>query len=84
MKALPNVTMLVVGHPDQLDGTPASMTLAGDRAAAVAAYLNAKGIDGNRLASRANTDGEVPALDGMVSEALNGRIDVVFYGLLAS
>jgi outer membrane protein OmpA-like peptidoglycan-associated protein len=84
LSLLPNVTVTVVGHADQLGDETSNYALSEARAVAVVRYLVSKGIDPSRLASRAV--GEQDLLTEDESEAalaLNRRTEFVFYGLLA-
>jgi outer membrane protein OmpA-like peptidoglycan-associated protein len=84
MTALPNVTVTVVGHADQVGDDAANYAVSEARAVSVVRYLVGKGIDPSRLAARAV--GEQDLLSDDASEAalaLNRRTEFIFYGLLA-
>jgi outer membrane protein OmpA-like peptidoglycan-associated protein len=84
MAALPNVTVTVVGHADQVGDEAANYAISEARAVSVVRYLVSKGVDPARLAARAV--GEQDLLSDDASEAalaLNRRTEFIFYGLLA-
>lgn len=84
MAALPNVTVTVVGHADQVGDEAANYAVSEARAVSVVRYLVGKGIDPSRLSARAV--GEQDLLSEDASEAalaLNRRTEFIFYGLLA-
>jgi outer membrane protein OmpA-like peptidoglycan-associated protein len=85
MKALGNVTVMVVGHADQRGDADANYVLSEDRAVAVVRYLVEQGIEPSRLAARAVGEDELLTLE-QNEEALelNRRTEFIFYGLLAS
>lgn len=81
---LPNVTVTVVGHADQIGDEAANYALSEARAMSVVRYLVDKGIEPSRLAARAV--GEQDLLledDSDASLALNRRTEFIFYGLIA-
>jgi outer membrane protein OmpA-like peptidoglycan-associated protein len=83
MKALPNVTVLVIGHADQRGDDLANYKLSADRATAVVNYLVGDGVQANRLSSRAVGEADLLTLDSNATAlALNRRTEFVFYGLL--
>jgi outer membrane protein OmpA-like peptidoglycan-associated protein len=84
MKALPNITALVIGHADQI-GTPSdNLILSQQRAQSVIDYLELKGIDPNRLSAKGVGASDPLRQDETVASlALNRRTEFVFYGLLA-
>jgi OOP family OmpA-OmpF porin len=83
LNALPNVSVLVVGHSDQRGSEAANYELSEERAQAVVAYLVGKGIDASRLASRAVGESDLLSIDDDdAALALNRRTEFVFYGLL--
>ena len=83
MRALPNISVLVIGHADQRGTEAANFAISDARARSVVNYLVYVGISASRLSSRA-----VGATDLLVtgneetSLALNRRTEFVFYGLL--
>ena len=85
MRALPNISVLVIGHADQRGTEAANFAISDARARSVVNYLVYVGISASRLSSRA-----VGATDLLVtgneetSLALNRRTEFVFYGLLIS
>ena len=83
LDALPNATMLVIGHSDQRGDDLDNLRLSRDRADAMVLYLATQGIDPSRLSSRAV--GESNPISEENSEAalqLNRRTELIFYGLL--
>jgi outer membrane protein OmpA-like peptidoglycan-associated protein len=83
MKALPQVTALVIGHADQRGPAAVNLVLSAERASAVVDYLVSQGIAPDRLSSRGV--GASDLLTGDLSDAalaLNRRTEFVFYGLL--
>ena len=83
MTALPNVTVVVVGHADQRGDDATNFQLSDDRARAVVNYLVSKGIDPFRLASRAVGEADLLTLNNDAAAlALNRRTEFIFYGLL--
>ena len=83
MNALPNTSVLVVGHADQRGNEAANYQISKDRAQAVVTYLASKGIDPSRLSSRAVGESDLVTLaDDDAALALNRRTEFVFYGLL--
>lgn len=84
MEALPNVTVLVIGHADQR-GTPEdNFALSEARARAAVGYLVGRGIDPDRLSSRAVGATDLLNLNSdETAFALNRRTEFVFYGLIA-
>ena len=82
MNALPNVTVLVIGHADQLGSSSSNYRLSVDRATAVVDHLVASGVDPTRLSARAVGDSDLLSLnDDAASLALNRRTEFVFSGL---
>jgi outer membrane protein OmpA-like peptidoglycan-associated protein len=83
MKALPNISVLVIGHADQRGDEAANFAISDERARAVLNYLLYLGISPTRLASRAagETDLLTLAEDDTALE-LNRRTEFVFFGLL--
>jgi outer membrane protein OmpA-like peptidoglycan-associated protein len=83
MNALPNITVLVVGHADQRGSDLANFRLSEDRARAVVTYLVGQGIAPSRLSSRAVGESDLLSLgDDDAALALNRRTEFVFSGLL--
>lgn len=81
---LPNVTVTVVGHADQLGDATANYALSEARAVSVVRYLVGAGIDPARLSSRAMGEQDLLAGDSSASSLeLNRRTEFIFYGLLA-
>ena len=84
MKALPNITALVIGHADQIGSSSDNLILSKHRAQSVIDYLEIKGIDPNRLSGKGVGASDPLRQDETVgSLALNRRTEFVFYGLLA-
>lgn len=83
MSALPNVSVLVVGHADQIGPNDANFALSVNRAQAVVNYLIFSGVSAARISSRGvgTTDLLTNAGDE-VSLALNRRTEFIFTGLL--
>jgi outer membrane protein OmpA-like peptidoglycan-associated protein len=83
MNALPNVTVLVVGHADQRGDEVRNFQLSEERAQAVVAYLVGQGIAPSRLSSRAVGEADLITIaDDDASLQLNRRTEFVFSGLL--
>lgn len=83
MNALPNITVLVVGHSDQRGDENVNFALSDERARAVVNYLRFLGISPTRLSSRAAGESDLLTLeDDDTALALNRRTEFVFYGLL--
>jgi len=83
MNALPNVTVLVVGHADQRGTEVGNFAISDERARAVVNYLVYVGIAPARLSARAVGDQDLLAAgDDATSLALNRRTEFIFYGLL--
>jgi outer membrane protein OmpA-like peptidoglycan-associated protein len=84
LNALPNVTVTVVGHADQVGDEAANYALSEARAVSVVRYLVSKGVDPSRLAARAVGEQDLLSEDASdASLALNRRTEFIFYGLLA-
>jgi outer membrane protein OmpA-like peptidoglycan-associated protein len=85
MRALPSVTVEVIGHADQTGRSSANLQLSQDRATAVIDYLVAQGISPDRLSGQG-----VGARDLLTTQtstaglALNRRTEFVISGLLAA
>jgi outer membrane protein OmpA-like peptidoglycan-associated protein len=83
MKALPNVTVLVIGHSDQRGDEASNFTLSEQRAQAVVTYLVSQGIEPHRLSSRAVGESDLLSIgNDAAALALNRRTEFIFYGLL--
>lgn len=84
MEALPNVTALVIGHADQRGSAEANFAISDDRARATVNYLVGKGVDPDRLSSRAVGEADLLILNNEETAfALNRRTEFVIYGLIA-
>jgi len=84
MNALPNITVLVIGHADQRGTDAANFAISDERARAVVNYLRFMGISPTRLSSRAAGASDLLTLDNdAASLALNRRTEFIFYGLIA-
>jgi outer membrane protein OmpA-like peptidoglycan-associated protein len=85
MRALPSVTVTVIGHADQTGPAGANLQLSQDRATAVIEYLVAQGISPDRLSGQGVGARDLLTTQSSTSGlALNRRTEFVFYGLLAS
>ncbi len=83
MAALPNVSVLVIGHADQRGSEAKNFAISDERARAVVNYLVFVGIRADRLSSRAVGAADLLAInDDAASLALNRRTEFIFYGLL--
>ena len=83
MNALPNVSVLVIGHADQRGDDVANFAISDERARAVVNYLIFLGIAPSRLASRAAGESDLLTLDDdEAALALNRRTEFIFGGLL--
>lgn len=83
MNSLPNVTVLIIGHADQIGSSTANYALSAQRAAAVVAYLVRSGVNPARLSSRAVGDTDLLTLNSDdASLALNRRTEFIIYGIL--
>jgi len=83
MNALPNISVLIVGHADQVGSSDANYQLSLQRANAVVAYLVQSGVSPQRLSSRAVGDTDLLTLnDDAASLALNRRTEFIIYGLI--
>ncbi len=83
MSALPNVSVLVVGHADQIGSEAANFALSEARAQAVVSYLVDTGVDPSRLSSRAVGESDLLSVDSdETSLALNRRTEFIVYGAL--
>ena len=85
MRALPSVTVTVIGHADQTGPTGANLQLSQDRATAIIDYLVSRGISPDRLSGRGVGDRDLlTTRTSTAGLALNRRTEFVFYGLLAA
>jgi outer membrane protein OmpA-like peptidoglycan-associated protein len=83
MNALPNISVLVIGHADQRGDDLSNFAISDERARAVVNYLIFLGISPARLASRAAGAVDLLTLgDDNASLALNRRTEFIFGGLL--
>jgi outer membrane protein OmpA-like peptidoglycan-associated protein len=83
MEALPNISVLVIGHADQRGEEQRNLLISAQRAEAVVDYLASRGVDPARMASRAVGEADLLTLDNEPAAlALNRRTEFVFYGLL--
>ncbi len=83
MKALPNTSVVVVGHADQRGDTAANVVISGRRAHAVVDYLGSLGVETSRLSARAAGASDLLTVDDNAAAlALNRRTEFIFYGLL--
>jgi len=83
MNALPTVSVLVVGHADQVGSDTTNMELSEDRADAVVDFMVDQGIDPARLSARAVGESDLLSLaDDEAALALNRRTEFVVYGAL--
>jgi outer membrane protein OmpA-like peptidoglycan-associated protein len=83
MTALPNVTVLVIGHADQMGSEVTNYALSEERAQQVVSYIVTKGVAASRLSSRAVGEADLLSVgNDATSLALNRRTEFVFYGLI--
>jgi outer membrane protein OmpA-like peptidoglycan-associated protein len=83
MNALPNITATIIGHADQRGDSLENYALSEDRALAVKNYMVSRGVDADRLQSRAVGEDDLLTLnDDAAALALNRRTEFVFVGLL--
>jgi outer membrane protein OmpA-like peptidoglycan-associated protein len=83
MNALPNISVVVVGHADQRGDDLTNFAVSDDRARAVVNYLLYLGISPTRLSSRAAGETDLLAVgDDDAALALNRRTEFIFSGLL--
>lgn len=83
MNALPNISVLVIGHADQRGDDLRNIVRSDERARAVVNYLIFQGIAPARLSSRAAGATDLLTTENdLVAFALNRRTEFVFYGLL--
>lgn len=84
MNALPHVSVLVVGHTDQIGTEDSNYPLSAQRAQAVVNYLIFSGISPARISSRGVGSSDLLTKAGDdVALALNRRTEFIFTGLLA-
>ncbi|HEX4980337.1 MAG TPA: OmpA family protein [Ilumatobacteraceae bacterium] len=83
MNALPNTTVLVIGHADQRGSEEDNFAVSEARARAVVSHLVDYGIDASRLSSRAVGESDLLSLnDDETALELNRRTEFVIYGTL--
>ena len=83
MNALPNTTVLVIGHADQRGSEAANFAVSEARARAVVSHLVDYGIDASRLSSRAVGEADLLSLNNdETALELNRRTEFVIYGTL--
>jgi outer membrane protein OmpA-like peptidoglycan-associated protein len=83
MDALPNTTVLVIGHADQRGSEDDNFAVSEARARAVVSHLVGYGIDASRLSSRAVGESDLISLnDDETALELNRRTEFVIYGTL--
>ena len=83
MNALPNTTVLVIGHADQRGSEETNYAVSEARARAVVSHLVDFGIDASRLSSRAVGESDLLSLnDDETALELNRRTEFVIYGTL--
>lgn len=84
LNASPHVSVLVVGHADQIGTENLNYPLSVDRAQAVVNYLIFSGISAARISSRGVGSSDLLTAAGDdVALALNRRTEFIFSGLLA-
>ena len=82
MKAMPNLTLLVVGHADPTGGGPQNVEISEERADAVVSYLISQGVNAGRMSARGvGNDDPLTTQSDEQGLALNRRTEFVFYGL---
>jgi len=85
MKALPHVTVTVIGHADQHGADDDNLALSRARAEAVVNFIIDQGVERDRLAAIAVGESELLTLeDDEASLALNRRTEFVVYGALVT
>ena len=83
MQALPNISVVVIGHADQRGDDLNNFAISDERARAVVNYLLFLGISPMRLSSRAAGETDLLSIgDDDAALALNRRTEFIFYGLL--
>jgi outer membrane protein OmpA-like peptidoglycan-associated protein len=84
MHALPNISVVIVGHADARGDELTNFAISDERARAVFNYLVAGGITPSRIASRAVGEEDLLTLNNDdAANELNRRTEVIFTGLLA-
>jgi OmpA family len=85
MKAMPNLTLLVIGHADQTGGGPQNVEISEERADAVVSYLISQGVNAGRMSARGvGADDPLTTQSNEQGLALNRRTEFIFYGLFAN
>lgn len=83
MQALPNISVVVIGHADQRGDDLTNFAISDERARAVVNYLLYLGISPMRLSSRAAGESDLLSIgNDDAALALNRRTEFIFYGLL--
>ncbi len=83
MQALPNISVVVIGHADQRGDDLTNFAISDERARAVVNYLLYLGISPMRLSSRAAGESDLLSIgDDDAALALNRRTEFIFSGLL--
>jgi outer membrane protein OmpA-like peptidoglycan-associated protein len=83
MHALPNISVVVVGHADARGDELRNFAISDERARAVFTYLVGGGIAPSRIASRAVGEEDLLTLNNDdAANELNRRTEVIFTGLL--
>ena len=85
LEALPNTTLLVVGHADQRGDDLTNLVLSDERADAMVLYFVSQGVDPSRLSSRGVGENDpISTQDDDAALQLNRRTELVFSGLLVA
>ncbi len=83
MQALPNISVVVIGHADQRGDDVTNFAISDERARAVVNYLLYLGVSPMRLSSRAAGESDLLSIgDDNAALALNRRTEFIFSGLL--
>ena len=83
MQALPNISVVIVGHADARGDELVNYAISDERARAVFNHLVAGGISPSRIASRAVGEEDLLTLNNDdAANELNRRTEVIFTGLL--
>jgi outer membrane protein OmpA-like peptidoglycan-associated protein len=83
MAALPYVSVVVIGHADQVGSDSANMALSADRAEAVVSFMIDQGVAPQRLSAQAVGESDLLSLDDDAAAlALNRRTEFVVHGAL--